>query len=67
MAEAVEINVPFNNPITGFCAFTVRALDFRVMILTNGITAQSRHSRKGKPVLLESLYYFTNIFLGNLE
>lgn len=22
VAEAVQINVPFNNPITGFCAFT---------------------------------------------
>lgn len=25
IAEAVEINVPFNNPITGFCAFTHKA------------------------------------------
>ncbi|KAJ3577754.1 hypothetical protein NPX13_g2812 [Xylaria arbuscula] len=25
VAEAVEINVPFNNPITGFCAFTHKA------------------------------------------
>jgi len=39
VAEAVQINVPFNNPITGFCAFTVRVLDFRAMALTNGILA----------------------------
>ncbi|KAI1826222.1 hypothetical protein F4861DRAFT_119516 [Xylaria intraflava] len=25
VAEAVQINVPFNNPITGFCAFTHKA------------------------------------------
>ncbi|KAG9496271.1 Saccharopine dehydrogenase [Fusarium musae] len=25
VAECVEINVPFNNPITGFCAFTHKA------------------------------------------
>ncbi|KAI1132211.1 putative homocitrate synthase [Nemania abortiva] len=25
VAESVEINVPFNNPITGFCAFTHKA------------------------------------------
>lgn len=25
VAEAVEINIPFNNPITGFCAFTHKA------------------------------------------
>lgn len=25
VAEAVEINVPFNNPVTGFCAFTHKA------------------------------------------
>lgn len=25
VASAVEINVPFNNPITGFCAFTHKA------------------------------------------
>jgi homocitrate synthase len=22
VARAVEVNIPFNNPITGFCAFT---------------------------------------------
>ena len=25
VAEAVEVNTPFNNPITGFCAFTHKA------------------------------------------
>jgi homocitrate synthase len=25
VAEAVEINIPFNNYITGFCAFTHKA------------------------------------------
>ena len=25
VAESVEINIPFNNPITGFCAFTHKA------------------------------------------
>lgn len=25
VATAVEINIPFNNPITGFCAFTHKA------------------------------------------
>jgi len=25
IAEAVQINIPFNNPITGFCAFTHKA------------------------------------------
>jgi homocitrate synthase len=25
VAESVQVNVPFNNPITGFCAFTHKA------------------------------------------
>ena len=25
VAEAVQVNTPFNNPITGFCAFTHKA------------------------------------------
>jgi homocitrate synthase len=25
IASAVEINIPFNNPVTGFCAFTHKA------------------------------------------
>lgn len=25
VADAVEINIPFNNPVTGFCAFTHKA------------------------------------------
>jgi homocitrate synthase len=26
VAEAVGVNVPFNNYVTGFCAFTVRVI-----------------------------------------
>ena len=25
VANAVEVNIPFNNPVTGFCAFTHKA------------------------------------------
>ncbi|KAF2857267.1 homocitrate synthase [Piedraia hortae CBS 480.64] len=38
VAEAVEINVPFNNPITGFCAFTHKAGIHAKAILNNPST-----------------------------
>lgn len=57
MAEAVQINVPFNNPITGFCAFTVRNLAVRLITSTNGLLAQSRHPRQGD---LEQPKYLRN-------
>ncbi|KAI0478926.1 homocitrate synthase [Xylariaceae sp. FL0804] len=38
VAEQVEINVPFNNPITGFCAFTHKAGIHAKAILNNPST-----------------------------
>jgi len=38
VAESVEINVPFNNPITGFCAFTHKAGIHAKAILNNPST-----------------------------
>lgn len=38
VAEAVEINVPFNNPVTGFCAFTHKAGIHAKAILNNPST-----------------------------
>ncbi|KAK4186386.1 HMGL-like-domain-containing protein [Podospora australis] len=38
VAEAVEINTPFNNPITGFCAFTHKAGIHAKAILNNPST-----------------------------
>ena len=38
VADAVEINVPFNNPITGFCAFTHKAGIHAKAILANPST-----------------------------
>lgn len=38
VAEAVQINVPFNNPITGFCAFTHKAGIHAKAILNNPST-----------------------------
>ena len=38
VADAVEINVPFNNPITGFCAFTHKAGIHAKAILNNPST-----------------------------
>lgn len=38
VAEAVEINIPFNNPITGFCAFTHKAGIHAKAILNNPST-----------------------------
>jgi homocitrate synthase len=38
VAEAVEVNVPFNNPITGFCAFTHKAGIHAKAILNNPST-----------------------------
>ncbi|TWU72852.1 hypothetical protein ED733_002922 [Metarhizium rileyi] len=38
VAEAVEINIPFNNPITGFCAFTHKAGIHAKAILQNPST-----------------------------
>ncbi|KIV81845.1 homocitrate synthase, mitochondrial [Exophiala sideris] len=38
VASAVEINVPFNNPITGFCAFTHKAGIHAKAILNNPST-----------------------------
>ncbi len=38
VAEAVEINVPFNNPVTGFCAFTHKAGIHAKAILNNPTT-----------------------------
>lgn len=38
VAENVEINVPFNNPITGFCAFTHKAGIHAKAILNNPST-----------------------------
>jgi homocitrate synthase len=38
VAEAVAINTPFNNPITGFCAFTHKAGIHAKAILNNPST-----------------------------
>jgi len=38
VAEAVEVNIPFNNPITGFCAFTHKAGIHAKAILNNPST-----------------------------
>ena len=38
VAEAVHVNVPFNNPITGFCAFTHKAGIHAKAILANPST-----------------------------
>ncbi|KAK4452651.1 HMGL-like-domain-containing protein [Podospora aff. communis PSN243] len=38
VAEAVEVNTPFNNPITGFCAFTHKAGIHAKAILNNPST-----------------------------
>ena len=38
VADAVEVNVPFNNPITGFCAFTHKAGIHAKAILNNPST-----------------------------
>ncbi|CAH0048495.1 unnamed protein product [Clonostachys solani] len=35
VADAVEINIPFNNPVTGFCAFTHKAGIHAKAILAN--------------------------------
>ncbi|KAK0390748.1 hypothetical protein NLU13_0251 [Sarocladium strictum] len=41
VASVVEINIPFNNPVTGFCAFTHKA----------GIHAKGTHSVMTRPFL----------------
>ena len=38
VAEAVQVNIPFNNPITGFCAFTHKAGIHAKAILANPST-----------------------------
>jgi homocitrate synthase len=38
VAEAVEVNTPFNNPITGFCAFTHKAGIHSKAIINNPST-----------------------------
>ncbi|KAK9487163.1 hypothetical protein V1527DRAFT_450671 [Lipomyces starkeyi] len=38
VAESVQINIPFNNPITGFCAFTHKAGIHAKAILANPST-----------------------------
>lgn len=38
VAEAVEVNTPFNNPVTGFCAFTHKAGIHAKAILNNPST-----------------------------
>lgn len=38
VAEAVQVSVPFNNPITGFCAFTHKAGIHAKAILANPST-----------------------------
>ena len=38
VAESVEINIPFNNPVTGFCAFTHKAGIHAKAILNNPST-----------------------------
>lgn len=38
VAEAVAVNIPFNNPITGFCAFTHKAGIHAKAILANPST-----------------------------
>lgn len=38
VARAVEVNIPFNNPITGFCAFTHKAGIHAKAILNNPST-----------------------------
>lgn len=38
VSQAVEVNIPFNNPITGFCAFTHKAGIHAKAILNNPST-----------------------------
>ncbi|KAL4880644.1 hypothetical protein BJY04DRAFT_228275 [Aspergillus karnatakaensis] len=38
VAEAVEVNIPFNNPITGFCAFTHKSGLYKKAILNEPST-----------------------------
>ena len=38
VAEAVQVNIPFNNPVTGFCAFTHKAGIHAKAILANPST-----------------------------
>ncbi|KAL9053032.1 MAG: hypothetical protein Q9162_005020 [Coniocarpon cinnabarinum] len=38
VADAVEVNIPFNNPVTGFCAFTHKAGIHAKAILANPST-----------------------------
>lgn len=45
VAEAVEINIPFNNYITGFCAFTHKAGIHAKAILNNPSTYGMRPQR----------------------
>ena len=41
VAEAVEVNVPFMNPITGYCAFTHKAGIPAKAILNNSLPTRS--------------------------
>ena len=46
VAEAVGIQVPFNNPITGFCALCVAHAHLDALTSQH---PQGRHSRQGHP------------------
>lgn len=50
VAESVEINIPFNNYITGFCAFTHKAGIHAKAILNNPSTYGMWPSYSGWPV-----------------
>ena len=41
IAEMVQVNVPFNNPITGFCAFTHKAGIHQKAILNDPSTYEA--------------------------
>lgn len=62
VADAVEVNVPFNNPITGFCAFTHKAGIHAKAILANPATYEIIN-----PADFGMQRYITQAFLADSE
>lgn len=61
VAKAVEVNIPFNNPITGFCAFTHKAGIHAKAILANPSTYEIL---KPEDFGLTRYIHFTNRLTG---
>ncbi|MCJ1263679.1 Saccharopine dehydrogenase, partial [Lobaria immixta] len=60
VADAVQVNIPFNNPITGFCAFTHKAGIHAKAILKSATVSQNQYLESADRNIDPSTYEIIN-------